>query len=390
MAIPSVTTVVGTRGTGNILANRLIRDVDNEIAYWEPSADPYTSIMMKMKKKRSVKNPKFEWQEDQQVPHFDTIDEDPAGYAADAGVTAFTFDNAYIRAGDILLHPTGGEYVRVTNFASNIATVVRNYGSAGLTTWADGLEVLIIGDVQEEGFTTPDDITTQIQQPYNVIQIIDTSVDVTDTESECDMYGGADEKEQLKKALIRHKMKIERANLFGIRVVETGVTHPRRMMRGLVNWIQSNVSAVGATFTELEFEAMFEALSPYSIKKEWVLFVGAAGVGVMGGWIKDKIRIIDKSDTERNEYGFTYSIYNSIHGRVEIVEDNQLANAFSGHGFAMNMDNVRYVHLKNSDTKLRKNIQNKTVHKKIHEYLSKVSNELKLEISHGLFTGIVG
>lgn len=382
------TTITGGRGTGNILSTRLIRDVDNQIAYWEPSADPYTSIMMKIRKKRMVKNPKFEWQEDQQVPHYDTINYG-AGYAADAAVVSFVFDHDYIRAGDIILHPTGGEYCRVTNFdtSTHTATVSRNFGSVGLTTWADGLEVLIISDVNEEGADAPSDITTQLTQPYNYTQIIRTTVDVTETEANTETYGGPDEQEQLKKALIRHKMKIERAMLFGVRVATTGTTHPIRMMNGLLNIVTSNVTAVGSTFTESEFETMFESLSPYSRKKEWTCFLSARGISVVNGWAKDKIRIIDKMSKE-NEYGFSYSIYNSAHGRIEIVEHDQLSDSYSGYGIVMNMDNIRYVYLQNRDTKLRKNIQDAKSDKRLHEYITECSQEVKLEFSHGIFTGI--
>jgi len=382
-------TITGARGTGNILAGRKVRDVDDKIAYWEPSADPYTSISRKLNGKRKVENQKFEWQEDQQVPHYDTINNSPGPYATDA--TEFVFDHDYIRAGDILLHPTGGEYVRVTSFdtTTHTATVVRNFGEVGLVTWADGLEVLIICDVNEEGSTSVSDITTKLTQPYNYTQIIKTKVDITGTEAETKLYGGGDEKTQLAKALIRHKMKIERAMIFGKRNLIAGTTHNIGSMGGLLNWITSNISAVGSTFTEYELEALIETLSVYNMRKEYTLFMGARGISVVNGWAKDKIRLIDKMSKE-NEYGFSYAIYNSAHGRIEMVEHNQLSDSYSGYGIALNMENVRYAYLKNRDTHLQKNIQANDYDGVQHQWLSEVSQEVKLEFSHGVFTGIVG
>jgi len=90
-------------GTNTIAEHRLRIDMSEKIAELEPNASPLITLTKKMKRRRVVTNPEFNWMEQDPVNHWDAINIS-AGYNNSA--TVWAVDNAgYFRVGDIVQVP---------------------------------------------------------------------------------------------------------------------------------------------------------------------------------------------------------------------------------------------------------------------------------------------
>jgi len=384
-------TIYGSRGTGNTLPERKIRDVAEQIALLEPSEAPYTTLLLKLGERRKCFSPKVEWLEDQLVPRWDTIDH-PGGtgnsYAEDA--VSIRFANPYLSPNDILLYPVSGERLRVTAFdtATKTATVSRGWGSSTPDAIPHGASIQNLGNAAEEGSQSQTALTTKEVPAYNYIQIIKTPIQLTEVEEASKLYGGPDRAYQQKKGMIQHKIDLERAMLFGVREETAGSGgHNVRTMGGVLSFISTNVQDAGGTFTEFEMESFLEQLFQNGSDERLALCSGRA-LSVINSWAKDKVRI---NDSASQKYGLAISEYISPHGRLALVKHRLLTGSVYG-GCMVFIDptNVRYCYLDGLDTKLYQNIQETDRAGFKDEVRTYASLEVKLEKTHGLITGITG
>lgn len=384
------TTLTGARDAYTLDA-QIIRDVDSKIAYLQPSADPFTSLMLRTNQRREAYAPKTEWYEDEQVPWTDTVNhESGAGnsYAADAAVVAIRMANNYHLAGDILFNPGTGERARITSFNSStlVATVVRNWGTVGLGLWTHGDTMFNLGPAAEENGTSGSGLTTLATEKFNYIQEIKTPVEISNIQKNSKLYGGDDLETQRAKALINHKIRREMAMLFGARAQTAGAGGKYiRTMGGLLSYI-TQTTAVGATFTEYEMELFLETIFANG-SPERVAFCSARAISVINGWAKDKLQINNEAT---KKYGLAIMEYVSAHGRLALVKHRLLTGSvYGGYVILCDMNNLKYVTMNNMGTKLHTNIQANDLAGVKDEWRTACSLQVMLPTTHGTITGIV-
>lgn len=378
----------GARDTYSF-SGQTIRDVDEAIAYLQPSADPFTSLMIRTKKKRTAYAPKVEWYEDQQIPVTDTIDHESGvgnAYAADEAVTAIRMASNYHLGGDVLFNPTTGERFRITSFnaSTKVATVVRGWGTSSPGLLTHGVTIFNLGNAAEEGGTSADPLTVKASGKYNYIQEILTSLSITTLQDKTKMYGGDDRATQRAKKLIEHKIKREMAMLFGVLSETAGVTNYIRTMRGLVPTLTSNLTTVTGSFTEYAFEVALENVFQYGSDNK-VAFCAARPLSIIGGWGRDKIQL----STSSEEYGLQIWEYKSQHGKLALVYHKLFTGSVYGGAILIaDVDNVEYVEMNGMGTKLNPDIQASNSRSIIDQWETACSLVVKLEPTHGLITGI--
>jgi len=151
--------VTGARDTNTTLAAKLKIDMSEKIALLQPSANPLITFLKKAKGNTEVaNNPKFSWLEDDLEARWTAIN-CVAGYA-DSDVKMVVDDGTIINVGQIIKVPRTGECLRVTvvnpdSDNVNEFTCTRAFGTTAAAAIVDDDPIVILGNVNEEGATSP-------------------------------------------------------------------------------------------------------------------------------------------------------------------------------------------------------------------------------------------
>lgn len=379
--------VSGVRGTGNILAARIMPDVDNKTFLLDANKAPLVALLAKLRKKATV-NPKFSWFTDEFAPRWDAIN-DGTGYSDSD--TSMTVDNAsYFKVGYIVKNTRTGEQMIVTAVGSTTVAFTRGYGETSAAAINDDDDLLIIGNANEEGATSPTVLTTQQVEQYNYCQIVRTPVELTETEINTEMWNEQDLPYQRRKAGIEHSQDIERLLWFGERKLDTSGTHPKRTMRGVFKWLSTNVTDAGGTLTEAEFESFLRAGFRYGSRKKY-LFASALVVSAISSWAQSKLQMLPTDKT----YGIAINRYISPHGEVLIVKHDLFegtgatAQEYGGYAALIDLEDLKYRHLQNRDTRLKMNVQANDSDSQKDEYLTECGLQLGDERKHSVLNDVI-
>jgi len=369
------------RDTGNVLQDRRVVDMSDEIALLEPSKTPLITLTKRLNK-RVATNPEFNWLEDELGARWDAVNQ-----ANEASVgTSVVVDNAsYFAVDDIVKVPRTGEVMRVTavDTATNTLTVVRGYGTTTAALLVDNDPLVIIGNAIREFSSAPTIKDKQEVKKTNYTQIFRTPFGVSRTLDKSKMYGGKDIAYLRKKKGIEHAVDIERAFLFGEPKEDLTGDTPRRTTGGVLYWITTNVVDVGTSLTEVAFEEWCETVFRYGSDTK-LLLASARLVSVINQWAAGKLQTVPKDKT----YGIAVQQYLSAHGELYIVKHHLLeGNIYGKMGIALDMDKLAYRPLQGSDTKLKLNIQNNDEDGEKDEYITEAGLELKNEKCHAVIKG---
>lgn len=119
---PDPTLISGGTGTGNILSTRRPLDISNDVAFYNPNANPFFLLAQKANKKASI-DPEYKCLEAQIQPIFDNINK-AGGYIATA--TSIVVDNgSYFKAQDLVQVTRTKEIFKVSSVSTNTLTIVR-------------------------------------------------------------------------------------------------------------------------------------------------------------------------------------------------------------------------------------------------------------------------
>jgi hypothetical protein len=383
----SGTLVTGQRSTVNIASAQRKIDMAQEILMLEPDSSPLTVITKNISKK-STKDPKFQWMEDELEPRFDMVN-NGAGYAS--GATSIVVDNgAYFRVQHVVYVPRTGESMLVTavNTSTNTLTVTRGVGSTAAAL-VDNDELLITSTAQPEGDAS---LTARSRNPvavYNYTQIFREPWDATETERHSENEADDDWDHQALKHGIEHAKNIEYSGMVGHPSEDT-TSGVRRTTGGFKHFVVTNATDAGGTFTETE---LFSALRPnfrYGAKEKWA-FCSALAVDVMNGFPRGKLEIRQGEKT----FGLRVMQYISPHGTINLVTHYLLeGTTLGGQIWIVDTDVVKYRYLQNKrgsrDTHINTEIQNNDVDGRKDEYKTEAGWQWGLEKRHGYIYGITG
>lgn len=379
-------TVVGARGTGNISQSQRKVDMKQNVLLLEPSASPLT-VLLKMLNKAPAHNPEYSWQEDDLEPRFDAVN-NGAGYAS--GDTSIVVDNGAYFGQDFLVRVTRtGEVIRVSSVSTNTLTVVRGVGSTAAAL-VDNDELLVIGSAAPEGDTSRPARSSNPTKITNYTQIFRDPIEETETARHSDSFTSPNDWEyQVGKKAIEHKKSIEYALWFGRPSEDLTGSQPRRTTGGVFHYASQNITDAGGALTETEFFGALRPVFRYSSERR-VAFGSMLAVDVLNTFPRGKVQV---NDSGNGTYGLSVFKYISPHGTVRLVTHRLFeGNVYGGVIAILDMDNVRYRYLANSegsrDSHVRRDIQQPDADTQKDEWLTEAGLEFGQPKSAGIITGI--
>lgn len=370
-------------GNGNILSNRIVIDMSNEIAMLEPSATPLVVLTKKMNTK-TCHNPKFEWMDS------DTDVRWVANSSATATSTATSVSVAegkgkYFAVGDLVKVPSTGEVLKVTEISTDALTVTRSVGGTAAAVIPPNEKLLIIGNASQQGSGAPAEKVIGLSPFYNYTQIFKTAFSVTNTLEATKLYGMKELARLRKNNGIVHAKSMEYAFLFGEKGIVTTGSQPETYVGGIFEFLSGNANnktVAKASATEADLLVFCQNVFTYGGDTRTCLcspdilswFATLAG---------SKVQLIqaDKDST----FGLNITKYMTPFGVLNLVMHPLLVQGYAGNLMAMDFDDLYYRPLAGRDTKLMTNIQAADEDGQRDQYITEAGIELRLPLKHGIF-----
>ena len=396
------------RSTATSLAEgRLVVDAVDKIFLLEPNKHPLVSLLTNVGKvwdgkawkgssmlKMSTGNPEFSWFEDYYGGRYARTSGTYSTGAVTITVTGAGSSSAHIfTVGDIVKNQRTGENMLVATIASTTTITVgangRAFGTTSAAAGADGDELFIVGNVNEENAGARNVNTTRTEKESNYTQIFKTSIAVSGTEKEAKLYGGNDLPYLRAKKGTEHALDIERAFWFSQKKHDTNGTqgHPRRSTGGVLDFIEGGNSYVqnqGGTLTAPDFNTFLREGFTYGNDKK-TLFCGGDILQAVNEFGRGQIRMrpLEKS------YGMQISEYTTTFGSINLIHNPLFVGEYSGYGFLLDMDCFKYRPMANRDTKLFTNVQGNDVDGEVDQFVTEVGLQRIQASKCALIKGVV-
>jgi hypothetical protein len=195
----------------SVAEGRMIVEVTEKIFLLEPNRHPLVTLLTNVGKvwdgkswvgssimKQPTGTPEFGWFEDYYGGRYAKVG--GAGYLTGGvtiTVTGAGASSAYIfTVGDIVKNARTGENMLVATIAGattiTIAAGGRGFGTTAEVAGLSGDELFLIGNVNEENAGARNVNTTRSAKLTNFTQIFKTTIAVSNTEKEANLYGGKD------------------------------------------------------------------------------------------------------------------------------------------------------------------------------------------------------
>ena len=379
-------TLTAGRDTATSVAEgRMIVDVVDRIFLLEPNKHPLVTLLTNVGKvwdgkawkgsgmlKAPAGNPTFSWLEDYYGGRYAKVS-GTATSAVDQTPTvvgAGTNSGYIFTAGDIVRNARTGENAVVgTVAATTIQLHVRGFGSTAAAAMADGDSLFIIGNVNEENSGARNVNTTRTAKQENYTQIFKTTIAVSGTENQADLYGGKDLPYQRAKKGTEHALDIERAFWWGEKNSSTGANgHPMRSTGGVLEFIQTGQAYVqnqGGALTAPDFNTFLREGFTYGSDSKW-LFCGGVVMQAITEFSRGQLR----TEIGQTTYGLSVSQYVTPFGTINLVHNPLFVQDYAGYAFLLDMECFKYRFMNNRDTKLFTNVQAPDVDGEIDQYVT--------------------
>jgi len=262
----------------------------------------------------------------------------------DTQIQVATGDGIMFTTGALVLVSSTGEQMLVVGVNGDTLTVARGYGETPAQAIDDGALLVFLGIAYSEGASDPVVVAPKAIKTQNLTQIFRTKVVLTGSEEEVD---AVDTEWKLRKqeGLIEHLGEIERQLLFGD--MKDDVERQKRTMKGIKNFIKTNVVDLGGSITAKKIADAVIATAKRNAGKK-VLFASSELMTAIEAIAQDAIRVEPGS----KEFGATVARWLVGSKDVEIIHNPVIDEAgFAGYGILVDMKNVNYCHLGNRDTK---------------------------------------
>jgi len=355
------------------------RDVEDKVFFLNAETAPLISFLKKLGKKEK-KQFKFEWYEKELGTPLLTVN----GAVADGTTTTINVasgEGSSVQVNDVLYVPSTGEQMLVTAISGDALTVTRGWGETSGSAIADAATLVVLAPTFEEGTTSPTGISLSSSNVYNYTEIVKHAVQLTRTELGTDRYDETNPKlvERRKEIFLLHMEALERVFLFGQRKEDLTGTNPKRSTRGALNWISTNVTDCGGTFTRAKMNSFLQSVYKYR-KGNKVLFVGADLLDAIDSEIfsNGTVNLTPASKS----FGLDVTTWISPYGSIKIAYHRVLSEVHSGYGLCLDLDLCKYCYV--DDTKLEMNIQDNDYDGVKDQYITEAGLMLQGEKAHGL------
>jgi hypothetical protein len=235
--------VAGLRGTGDWGTDERPKNFREFILWRDPNGDaPLTALMSKMRSD-GVDDPEFAWWEEELNPI--RVQVNGAVTTGQTTVTIDLGDAQDLVAADRLLVEKAevasydNELIDVVSVASTTQfTVTRGVAGTTAATIADNSFLTKIGNVFEEGSTSPDASTRNPTKFFNYTQIFKTTYRITETAKKTRARTGPALQNDKKRKAFDHAVALEYAYIFGKKNETTGAAgKPKRSAGGLLEFM---------------------------------------------------------------------------------------------------------------------------------------------------------
>ena len=325
----------------------------------------------------------------------------------------YTNPQYYFKPGHLVRNETSGEVMlvlaRAATASSDSIKVVRaigvdatygdNSGTRGTGSAVLNGDVLtIIGNATVEGANYPEAINYQQSERWNFIETFRTSLDLTDDAEQTFLRTGKALENLKYDCAMQHSMELEKAFLFGKRdLISTSLTdmasrttsQDRRFMGGFSFFADQNVTSFSSGLTRNDY---IDFLRPiYTVPHgsgDKIAFMGAQALGIMTQYAEDLGQIF----LEPGDKTYGLQIRTLVHawGELKMVNHPLLSehSVWTKNQYIVDTKNVMYRYLQGRDTRYLKDRQSPGEDKKVDEFITKASLELRFPRTHGIATGI--
>ena len=361
-------------------------DIRDKIFQLEPDETPFISILSKMTKLKCT-NTRFSWFEDTMLGNYTQIA--TAASAATTTIAIHVDSTAMFQEGDVIgsfsTDIGAAEEIMLiqTIVDSTHLQVVRQWGETTVHTLAVDDYIYKLGSAMQEAYDAPEALVTGKEEVYNYVQIFSKTVQISNTAENVDTYGGNRRAFERRKVAIELKRDLESQFLWGERKLDTSTSaHPRWQTRGVYKMLGTTASELdmsAASLTESAFEGWLKDVFTYGSSEKF-FFTGPLVLSQVSQFATGKQRL---SPGVVTKYGVKVREYLSAMGTVNLVHDKHFLGAHAGKGLILDMKELVYRYLQNSDFALALNIQPKNSHYKMDEYTGTVGLELHHAAMHG-------
>ncbi len=394
--------VAGLRGTGDWGTDERPKEFREMILWLDPNGQtPLTGLMSKVRSEK-LTDPQFSWWEETntilryQVNYSTGYVSTANTIVVDTDITGITAQDLVI--GDVLLVEAATELagyadeIAVVSSITDANTIVIKRGEAGSTNAAlvDDQSFTKIGNVFEEGTTSPEVTSRNPTKLTNYAQIFRTAWEITNTAALTKARTGALEANEKRRSMFRHAAAMENAFLFGKQNETTGSAgKPMRFMGGLREFITSNTKVYTTSPTENDFIDQVANVFDYTgggAGNQRIVFCG-------NGFLTELNKLIKDSTSTRINFQSTIKLWGMDLHQVIIPQGtlffktHPLMNIharYTNSAFIIDPSAITYRYLR--DTRTNKNIQANDADTMKNELLSEVS----LEVHHERTMGYLG
>ncbi len=395
-----VAAIQGLRGSGDFDTDHRPTNYRELYTLLEPNGTAPLNALLAMGSSEATDDPKYNNFRDELPDRSFVL---AAGITADVTVGADTLaidDNGegkFALSGAVVVNGTTGEIMHATADSTNtLLTINRNVGTSGSPLAANTGDICFVaGFAAAEGADVGNGIGFDAVVAHNFCQIFRTPFEVTESLRNTYLRTGSKEDEAMSKALKLHMSDMERAMLFGRKVLDQTGAQDLRFTGGIINEItgvtdisvQTNgINAAADKLTETEFDKrLIDTIFKYGSKQK-VCFVGAnvaASLQEMGKarWAPENI--------DGGTYGINFTRYRTFAGDLLVhlhPQFRQLPDMASA-ALIVDFPFLTYRYLQSRDTQLLRDRQGNGQDTKKHEYLTECGLELLQDEVHHYIKG---
>lgn len=399
--------IQGLRHTGNFADGERPKSWRETILRLYPNGKAPLTALTSAMKSRVVDDPEFNWWtkalQTRRVALAANLTTNNTLLTVTSGALAF-------KEGDILWVENTDERLRVSADPSSDTqlSVIRGYsGSTPATLDFDGPGVnpnmTCIGSAYQEGSLAPSPVMFDPIKLYNLTQIFRNTLSATRTAQKTRLRTIPAVKEAKRETLELHSIDMERAFWFGKRWEGVKDGSPIRTTDGIINFIAPNnivdvASDFNAGLTMSGLEEYIYRMFQYG-SSEKMVFCGNRALLTMQQVLRKNAQWTFTSGI--TEYGMNVSRITSPFGDLVLKTHplfNQMAGGTTGgtpyYGveswmFVLDMDNISYVNLADSDTKYEPKLEPNGMDGMMSGYLTEAGLEVHHPLSHFLMKNVI-
>ena len=384
--------VAGLRGTGDWGTDERPKNFREMILWRSPNGTaPLTALLGKMKSEKTD-DPEFNWWEEELNNFRFQINFTTGFSTTDTSITVFASGDAQnLVPGDLLLVESAitsayaNEIVMVSSVTStSVFDIKRAQAGTAAAPLANATYLTRVGNVYEEGSSSPNASTRNPVKLYNYCQIFKTSYRITETAKNTKTRTGDALKNDKKRKMFDHSTAMEMAFIFGKRFEVAGPNgKPLRTTGGILQMLSiyapSRIIAFTTTPTESTFLDATYPMFDYDTEagNERIAFCGNGFLNSLNKLAKNSTSTRINFNGYIEVYGMKLSRWILPQGEI-FLRTHPLFNThgrFTNDAFIFDPSVLRFRYMR--DTKMQDNIQANDADEQKGQWLTEAGLELE-------------